>query len=50
MTSFLHRIAALSSSYRAGFGDNDYGVVVGPTGAIGDFGTPHTFDSVVLIN
>lgn len=51
MTIFLYRIAALSSLYRASFGDNDYGVgvVVGPTGAIGDFGTPHTFDSVVLI-
>src|SRR6266496_2032193 len=43
---FLHGIA--EPSYRAGFGD-DYGVV-GPTGAIGVFGTPHTFDSVVLIN
>jgi hypothetical protein len=52
MTRFLYRITALSSLYRAGFGDNDYGVgvVVGPTGAIGDFGTPQTFDSVVLIN
>jgi hypothetical protein len=53
MTSFLYRIAALSSLYRAGFGDNDYGVgvvvVVDPAGAIGVFGTPHTFDSVVLI-
>jgi hypothetical protein len=26
------------------------GVVVGPTGAIGVFGRPQTFDSVVLIN
>jgi hypothetical protein len=52
MTIFLYSIAALSSLYRAGFGDNDYGVgvvVVGPAGDIGVFGTPHTFDSVVLI-
>ena len=30
--------------------DSGGGVVVGPTGAIEVFGTPQTFDSVVLIN